>query len=158
MAAGLLASGALAPVTGANQEPPAAAAKKKCKKKSGKKRKCKKAVQAPVPTPAALSVTPTAVDFDVHPTIQVVARLVTVTNAGGSASGVPNAIVSGTNASEFTVADSSCTAPIPAGHSCAMALTHKAASNGNKSATLSVVATPGGAVNVPLTAIVCNTC
>jgi hypothetical protein len=78
--------------------------------------------------------------------------LFTVTNSGGTASGVPSAMVTGTNAGDFQVVSSTCTSALAAsGGTCQVGITFKPSNASGESATLTVSATPGNAPQMGLT-------
>ena len=159
--------------TSASGDPVAhAAGLKKCLKKAKQisdpdkrkkaKRRCRaKFGAAPVPTPApvpapgqTLIISPTSFTFPdtQHGAGQSFADF-TVTNTGGSASGVPAVSITDVldpvdgDAPAFTVSGNTCTAAVPAGGSCAVTVRFSPQSNGgdgNYTAILHVSATPGG--------------
>ena len=67
----------------------------------------------------ALSLSPTSWDFPPTPEgSQSAPKQFTVTNTGGSTSGVPMVSLTGTGAGEYTITNNGCTAAITAGSSC----------------------------------------
>ena len=125
---------------------PAAAAAKKCKRKHhGKKHRCRRRAAA-----AAIAISPTSQDFGV-PNVGGEDRTFTVTNVGGSPSGVPVSGLTQTGA-DFSIAANGCTSPLSAAASCSIVVhvgTHGA---GHVSALLTVIAIPGGMASAPVMA------
>ena len=72
-----------------------------------------------------------------------------IDNTGDVASGVPVPSITGTDAGEFAYANH-CTAAIPAGGNCTVDLTFSPSTGGSKSATFSLMATPGGTASITL--------
>jgi hypothetical protein len=166
VAIGLLAGAvAIAPLSMASA-PTAEIAKKKCKKKksasSAKKRKCRKkkpaATPAPAPGPAQLSIVPAGHDFGLVDVLFTPHhnKTFTVTNAGGSTSGLLLTSVSGPNADKFPISNDTCNGTaLGAGTSCTLVITFTpsgAGDTGARSATLYVTASPGGILAAPLAA------
>ncbi len=142
LAAGLSTLSAAAASNG-----PVAQAAKKCKKKHhGKKHRCKRRA----PAPAAISISPMSQDFGV-PQIGGEDRTFTVTNVGGSPSGVP--IPSLTQAgADFSIASNGCMAPLSGAASCSIVVHVATIGAGQVSALLTVTAIPGGAVTASMMA------
>lgn len=94
--------------------------------------------------PAALSIAPTMQAFG---TVTLggssMAQTFTVTNTGGSPTGVPSVTVTGTDGSMFT-ATSMCGAVLAPAGTCQVSVVFVPTSSGSKTATLEVSATPGG--------------
>ncbi len=142
-----LAVGASALSAQASSGHPGERAAKKCKRKHhGKKHRCRRRTA----THATIAISPASQDFGV-PHIGGEDRTFTVTNVGGSPSGVPVSGVTQTGA-DFSIAANGCTVPLPAAGSCAIVVhvgTHGA---GHVSALLTVIAIPGGMVSAPVMA------
>lgn len=102
-------------------------------------------------TPAALTMMPMSADFG---TVTVNntsgAQTFTVTNGGQAESGTISAIVSGTNAADFTV-QNGCTTLAGAG-TCVVSVTFHPTSTGAKTGTLVVSGSPGGTAMATLNA------
>ena len=127
---------------------PAAAAGKKCKRKHhGKKRRCKRRM---VPAPASISISPMSQDFGV-PQIGGETRTFTVTNIGGSLSGLPVPMLTQTG-SDFSMTANGCTFLLSAGGSCPIDVHVGTTGAGQVSATLTVTALPGGTASASMTA------
>ncbi|MDZ4697218.1 MAG: choice-of-anchor D domain-containing protein [Deltaproteobacteria bacterium] len=109
-------------------------------------------------TPPALGITPTSLDFGtVVQGSSSTAQIFTVLNSGGSVSSVPNVSLGGANAALFTLTSNGCTAVIPAGVSCTIAVTFTPAAGaapGAANASLIVAATAGGTPSSTLTGTV----
>lgn len=102
--------------------------------------------------PAQLAVAPTLQDFGTVLTGQS-SNIVTftVTNAGGVATGAITQTLGGADASQFSVASSSCSgATVAAGATCTVGIKFSPTSGGSKAATLTFTATPGGTVSATL--------
>jgi hypothetical protein len=145
-----LGVGALAlPASGVSHDPVAVTSKKKCKRKHHghkKKRRCKRRITPVVPpTPAALTISPTAHDFGMPGSSPGPSFDFVVSNIGGSPSGAPTASLSG-QTDEFQIAASTCTVPLPPAATCTVTIQTVGVSGGVRTAQLNVVATPGGAV------------
>jgi hypothetical protein len=143
-----IASGTFALSAAAAPHPQAAA--KKCKKKKtvySKKRRCKKRRAA---LPASISISPASQDFGV-PQIGGEDRTFTVTNVGGSPSGVPIPALSQAGA-DFSIAANGCIAPLSAAASCSIEIHVATNGAGQVSATITVTAIPGGVVAASMTA------
>ena len=118
---------------------PARGAAKKCKRKHhGKKHRCKRRA----PAPATIAISPTGQDFGV-PQIGGENRTFTVTNIGGSPSGVPVSALTQTGV-DFSIAANGCMAPLSAAASCSIVVHVGTNGAGHVSALLTVVAIPGG--------------
>jgi hypothetical protein len=78
-------------------------------------------------------------------------RTFTVTNTGGSLAGLPVPIVIGPDAGTFAVGANSCIDALPAAATCQIDLVLFTRGAGIVSATLRVVAVPGGTVDAPVT-------
>jgi hypothetical protein len=130
---------------------PLATAVKKCKRKHhGRKRKCRR-VTPPAPAPAQISISPSNQDFGMPPPFGKATRIFVVTNTGGSLGGVPVPIVIGPDAGTFAVGANSCIDALPPGATCQIDLDLFPRGAGIVSATLRVVAVPGGTVDAPVT-------
>ncbi len=143
-----LTAGATAFSAQAAPRHPVAATAKKCKRKHhGKRRPCRRR-----PSPASISISPSSQDFGLVPVNGKTTRIFTVTNTGGSPSGVPVPAVSGPNADAFSVGPSVCTRPLTPKGTCQFAV-HLSfvLPTGIRSGTLDVTAVPGGTVSVPMT-------
>jgi hypothetical protein len=104
--------------------------------------------EPPPAPPAALSRSPGALAFDPLPVGSSSApQTFTVTNGGGSPSGQPAVTVGG----DFTEGTNGCTSPLDPGESCTVTVRFEPAQPGMRSGTVSVTATPGGAVMATLT-------
>ena len=147
IAAALCAVASALPARAASHAPEAGVAKK-CKKRRHhhKKRHCRR----PVPAPAAISISPASQDFGV-PQIGGETRTFTIANTGGSASGVPVAMLTQAG-DDFSIAGNGCTVPLSAGGSCSIDVRVGTEGAGPVSATLTVVAIPGGMVAASMTA------
>jgi hypothetical protein len=125
----------------------AASAAKKCRRKHhGKKHRCKRRA----PELAAISISPMSQDFGV-PQIGGEDRAFTVTNVGGSSSGVPVSGLTQTG-TDFSIAANGCTAPLSAAASCSIVVHVGTKGAGHVSALLTVIAIPGGTVSAPVMA------
>jgi hypothetical protein len=147
LAACLIAAAFPLPGSAASHQPFAGSAKK-CKKRKHhhKKRRCKR----PAPAPAVISISPASQDFGV-PQIGGESRTFTVTNVGGSTSGVPvPALTQAGN--DFSVAANGCTGLLSAGASCPIDVRVGTEGAGPVSATLTVIAIPGGTASASMTA------
>ena len=104
----------------------------------GKKHRCKRRS----PAPATIAISPASQDFGV-PHIGGEDRTFTVSNVGGSPSGVPVSGLTQTG-TDFSIAANGCIGPLSAAASCSIVVhvgTHGA---GHVSALLAVIAIPGG--------------
>jgi hypothetical protein len=102
-------------------------------------------------TPAVLTVSPTIFTFPpgtVSGTTSA-AQSFTVTNTGGVASSTVSATIGGTDASQFSVASSTCTT-VAAGATCTIGVTFKPTTAGTKAGALNVSATSGGSASATL--------
>jgi hypothetical protein len=91
---------------------------------------------------AAFAVTPATYDFGSTPGgTATAAASFTVTNTGGVPSGTPSIAVTGANAGDFTVSQSTCTAALAAAAKCTFAVTFKPTTTAAESATATVSAT-----------------
>jgi hypothetical protein len=79
------------------------------------------------------------------------AQTVTIGNAGTGTTGVPAAALTGPSSGEFAVDDSDCAAGLGAGATCVLQVHFAPTSGGAKSASLEVMAMPGGLITVALT-------
>ena len=142
-----VAAGALALDAYGASHHPAAAASKKCKRKHhGKKHRCKRRA----PAPATIAISPMSQDFGV-PHIGGEDRTLTITNVGGSASGVPVAALTPA-VTDFSIAANGCVAPLSATASCSIAVHVGTSGAGPVSALLTVIAIPGGTVSASVMA------
>jgi hypothetical protein len=143
-----LAAGAFALSADAAPRGPGAVAAKKCKRKHhGKKRHCKKRKAA---APASLMISPASQDFGVPELPAGATRSFTVTNTGGSFSGLPVTSISGPNADNFVVAANACMASLGPGLTCRIEVNLPPRGAGPVSAMLNVTATPGGTVSAAM--------
>jgi hypothetical protein len=103
-------------------------------------------------TSALLSMNPTSADFGstaVGSTSS--AQMLTITNTGGSPSGMMSTSITGVDAADFAnVADTCHNQVLGAGQQCQVTIEFAPSSDGAKNATLSVSATPGGAPSAAL--------
>ncbi|MGA8927872.1 MAG: hypothetical protein WB462_16790 [Solirubrobacterales bacterium] len=129
------------------QQRPASAAAKKCKKKHhARKRRCRR------PAPASISVSPTSADFGMPSVGDEPIRTFTVTNMGGSLSGVPVPVIGGPGGASFSVVANGCTTPLAPGAVCPISVQLPFKDPvGPKSATLDVTAVPGGTASAAMT-------
>ncbi|HEY4056291.1 MAG TPA: choice-of-anchor D domain-containing protein [Kofleriaceae bacterium] len=74
-----------------------------------------------------------------------------VTNHGGQTSGVPAVSFTGDDASQFSVASTSCSVALAPRQSCLVAVRFQPTTVGAKTAALSVTASPGGTLAFPIT-------
>jgi hypothetical protein len=101
--------------------------------------------------PSALSAAPALVNFG--STVTGVASAVsdlTITNTGGSVSGVPVVALAGANAAEFAIVNNGCMAALTAGQSCKIGLRFTPTARGARAANVGISATPGGSLQVSL--------
>ena len=146
--AACLVAGPLAGGAHAASQGPAVAAKKCKHKRHGQKRKCKrKATMAP----ASISISPASQDFGIPPPIGKTTRSFTVTNAGGSLAGLPVPIITGQSSDSFAIGSNGCLDALPAGATCQVDVDLFPRGAGVVSATLKVVAVPGGTVTATVT-------
>jgi alpha-tubulin suppressor-like RCC1 family protein len=75
---------------------------------------------------------------------------ITVTNTGNSPSGLPMLELAGSNAGQFSISDTSCTAPLPPMGTCSLSVLFSPTTDGVQQATLTVSAAPGGAQDLAL--------
>jgi hypothetical protein len=147
-----LAAGSIAAGANAGRGHPVAAASKKCKRKHRhKRRRCKHRKHRTVAAPASIAITPTSQDFGVI-AVGGTRRAFTVSNVGGSASGVPAATISGPDAASFSIAGNTCTAALLPAATCQIDV-HLAFVGpvGPHSGTLTVTAAPGGTASAAMT-------
>jgi hypothetical protein len=143
-----LAAGSVVASANAASRHAVTGASKKCKRKRhGKKRHCK---EKRVVTPAAISISPASQDFGI-PQIGGETRTFTVTNIGGSLSGVPVPALT-QSGSDFSTAANGCTSLLSAGESCPVDVQVGTSGAGQVSATLTVTAIPGGTASASMTA------
>jgi hypothetical protein len=131
---------------------PLAGVSKMCKKRGHhhKKRRCKR--RRTVATAASLAISPPSQDFGQPSVVDMPVRTFAVTNVGGMASGVPMTTITGSGAGSFVVVDNGCTAPLPPGGACAIAVELPLRDPvGPKSARLEVTAIPGGTASAAMT-------
>jgi len=69
----------------------------------------------------------------------------TISNSGGVPSGVPAAMISGADASQYSIATDNCTAAIPGSGMCTLVVKFAPTTAGAKAASLTIGASPGGA-------------
>lgn len=136
---------------GAGSSPTASAAKKKCKKKSAAKKKHRKCKKKRATPRASISITPPSTDYGslatgtaTNPSDFV------IRNNGGSISGQPTASLSGANPGQFQISGTSCNTPLPPGIACAVSVAFAPTTFGAHTASLDVIAAPGGAVHAAL--------
>jgi hypothetical protein len=100
-------------------------------------------------TPASLQLSPPSANFGSVGAGSSSSNVTfTVTNSGQVASSMPSVALGGTNASDFVIVSSGCTASVPPAGSCTVVLDfHPASAVGAESAQLSVNASSGGAVS-----------
>ena len=104
--------------------------------------------------PGALSVMPMSKDFGATlVNTSTAAQNFTITNTGGVATGVPTVMLTGTDASQFTIVTNGCTTAIASGANCTIAVKFAPNAAGSKTAALTVQANPGGAVSPGLTGV-----
>jgi hypothetical protein len=130
-------------------------------KKHGKKKKKKCVPDAPPGPPAVLTISPASFTYaDTQHGDQSAPKPFTVTNTGGSASGVPATSVTEVNnpipgdPPGFAVSANSCTAAVAPGGTCTVTVVFQPTSNGNPQpyrAVLHVIATSGGDAQAALT-------
>jgi hypothetical protein len=104
-------------------------------------------------TLASLSIGPTPYDYgNVAQNVPTTPVTFTVTNAGTLASGTPTVTMGGANPDDFTIAADSCTGfPVAGGNgTCTVSVAFKPSTQAQESATLTVAASPGGAVTANL--------
>ncbi len=87
--------------------------------------------------PAAVTLSPTSVNFGTESVGAPVTQSVTVTNSGGSALTVSSVTVTGTNTTDFS-ATNGCTASVAPAASCTITVTFDPTTTGARSATLSI--------------------
>jgi hypothetical protein len=143
-------SGALASPLLASGHGQLASSAKKCGKRKHrhKKRRCKR---PPVPAPASIAISPASQDFGV-PQIGGETRTFTITNVGGSTSGLPVPALTAPSAPDFSIGANGCTNLLPPGASCPIDVHVATNGAGRESATLTVAASPGGTVSASMTA------
>jgi hypothetical protein len=122
---------------------------KKCKRKHhGRKHRCRRAV----PAPASIAISPTSQDFGLVPVNSKTTRTFTITNAGGSPSGVPLPTIMGPNADSFSIAFNTCYGSLPPAGTCRVDVDLPFADPfGMRAGTLNVAAVPGGTVSAAMT-------
>jgi hypothetical protein len=141
------ASASPSPGWAASHQPVAIAAKKCKRKHHRRKRRCKHRS-----APASISITPTSEDFGMPSLGNEPTRMFTVANAGGSVSGVPVAMIGGPTAGSFEIVANTCTTPLSPLAACRIDVKLPFRDPvGMKSATLTVVAVPGGTVSAAMT-------
>ena len=102
---------------------------------------------------AALSIDPTSFNLGQTPIGDTsAAATFTVSNTGQATSGTVAVSLGGTNASDFTIASSTCTGALAAGASCTVKVTFDSFYTGTYTASLTATATPGGSASASLTA------
>jgi hypothetical protein len=148
--AATLLSGALAlPASSAAPGALASSAKKCSKKKHHRKRRCKKRLAAP---PASISISPTSQDFGMPSVGSEPTFAFTVTNVGGSVSGVPVTAITGPSAGSFDIVANTCTTRMSPTAACRIDVKLPFRDPvGPKAATLTVTASPGGNASAALT-------
>jgi len=104
-------------------------------------------------TRGALTIAPTTANLGSVEQDKVgTAAAFTVTNTGGTATGILATVITGST--EFRVTTDGCQAmPLPAGAKCTISVSFAPASPGQKTGTLSVTATPGGTATAALTGV-----
>lgn len=96
--------------------------------------------------PASITISPTSQDFGMPPAFGKSTRTFVVTNTGGSPTGLPVPAISGPDAASFSIGANACTILLAPGTSCSIYvdLPFSNPTPGQKTATLSVTAMPGG--------------
>jgi hypothetical protein len=103
--------------------------------------------------PAALSMNPTTFDFrGVGLGSSSTPQVFTITNTGGSPTGVPGVAVTGPDGAMFTISGTTCTAVLAPAATCTVTLVFVPTTTGARMATLEVNASPGGRASSALTA------
>ena len=142
-----VAAGLFALSGSAAAQHPVAQASKKCKRKHhGKKHRCKRHA----PAPAMISISPASQDFGV-PQIGGETRTFTVTDIGGSTTGVPIPMLT-QSGTDFSIVGNGCVTPLSAGASCPIDVHVATSGAGHVSAMLNVTAIPGGRISASVTA------
>ena len=102
---------------------------------------------------AALSIDPTSANLGQTPIGDTsAAATFTVSNTGQATSGTVAVSLGGTNASDFTIASSTCTTTLAPGGYCTVKVTFDSSYTGTYTASLAATATPGGSASASLTA------
>ncbi len=97
------------------------------------------------PTGSGLVFDSTAHDFGtVQLSMSSMPFTFTATNMGMDQTGTPMVTIDGANAADFTFSTADCTNPVGAGATCTVDVTFSPTAAGARSATLHLVATPGG--------------
>jgi len=106
-------------------------------------------------TPALLTASATEVNFGAIENGKTApVSLVTIGNSGGSLSGIPVVSISGANAADFLAVSNGCSAALPtSSYVCEISVMFEPSVLGSRSATLTVSATPGGVLNIPLSGV-----
>lgn len=95
--------------------------------------------------PAAIEVTPTSADFGSVATGTNSSPVsFTVRNTGGAATTTPTVVLTGVQATQFSIVSNACTGPLAGGASCAVVVRFNPTTTGMKTAVLDVSATTGG--------------
>ena len=103
--------------------------------------------------PAALSINPTTFDFrGVGLGSSSTPQVFTITNTGGSPTGVPGVAVTGPDGAMFTVLGTTCTAVLAPAAPCTVTVLFVPTTTGARTATLEVSAMPGGRATAALSA------
>ncbi len=101
--------------------------------------------------PGALMANPTSLGFGVVSIGSDVMQTVTVTNTGGSGTGPITTSVGGANPGDFPILTNTCMGQsLAPSATCMVALRFAPTVGGSRSASLSIVASPGGGASVPL--------
>lgn len=100
---------------------------------------------------ADLTANPTGIDFGSVATAASSGSVaVTITNGGDVASGIPTAVIGGTNFSQFGIVSNGCTAALAPAGTCTINLRYSPTALGAHSGNLTVSASPGGSTVILL--------
>ena len=100
---------------------------------------------------AVLTIAPTTIDYgNVTSGNSSVDVTFTVTNTGSATSGVPTALISGTDSSQFGLGTNTCTAALAPAATCTVLVHFSPTATGGKTASVGVSATPGGSPSASL--------
>jgi hypothetical protein len=102
-------------------------------------------------TAALLALSPTSWDFGSVAPGSSASNTFTLTNTGQQTSGLATFSLSGSNASEFSTTNNTCTTGLAQGQSCTVDVRFNPTAGGSKNASLDATATPGGAATASLT-------
>ena len=104
--------------------------------------------------PGSLSLLPAAQDFaGIVVGASSADKTFTVKNSGGAPTGVPSFALSGADAQDFQTGSNTCTAALAAGATCTVSMRFSPTTSGAKTATLTVIASPGGSASTALSGI-----